>query len=81
MLGQVYVKSGNFLKLILFQISVLNLGLLMQSAIEIGTPWELRARGFAFFLTVNNKINVVFTGIRAIEFIFGVSYHQYKVIW
>jgi len=70
----------NILKRILIHVSALNLGFLMRSAFGIGTPRSLQGRVSAFFSMLRRKINVVFAGISAIEFVLGNSRHRLLVI-
>jgi transposase len=63
----------NILKRILIHVSASNLGILMRSSFNIGTPRNLQGRGFAFFSTLYHKIKGLFVDIWTIDFILSVS--------
>jgi transposase len=63
----------NILKRILIHVSALNLGILMRSSFNIGTPRSLQGRAFAFVSMLYHRIKTLFAGIRTFELILGVS--------
>jgi transposase len=63
----------NILKRILIHVSALNLGILMRSSFNIGTPRSLQGRGFAFVSTLYHKIKGLFVDIWTFDFILSVS--------
>jgi len=70
----------NILKRILIHVSALNLGFLMRTSFNIGTPRSLQGRGFAFFSMLECIFNTVFAGIRVIDPILGVPRHRLVII-
>jgi transposase len=62
----------NILKRILIHVSALNLGFLMRSSFNAGTPRSLQGRGFAFFSTIYHQIKGTFVDIWTCDFILSV---------
>ena len=62
----------NILKRILIHVSALNLGLLMRSSFNIGTPRSLQGRGFAFFSPLYLNIKGLFVDIGTFDFILSL---------
>ena len=60
----------NILKRILIHVSALNLGCLMRSSFNIGTPRSLQGRGFAFFSVLYHKIKTLFADFGTFDLIF-----------
>lgn len=57
----------NILKRILIHVSALNLGVLMRSCCNVGTPRSLQGRGFAFFSMLYHGISSFFADIRSLK--------------
>ena len=62
----------NILKRILIHVSALNLGCLMRSSFNIGTPRSLQGRSFAFFSDIYHKIKGAFVDIWTFDFILSL---------
>ena len=62
----------NILKRILIHVSALNLGFLMRSSFNIGTPRSLQGRAFAVFSTIYHQIKDTFVDIWTFDFILSV---------
>jgi transposase len=63
----------NILKRILIHVSALNLGFLMRSSFNVGTPRSLQGRAFACFSTVNHRLQHFFVDICTFDFILSKS--------
>jgi transposase len=70
----------NILKRILIHVSALNLGFLMRSSFNIGTPRSLQGRGFAFFSTIYHKFKGLFVDIWTFDFVSHLSQFRFVQI-
>jgi transposase len=63
----------NILKRILIHVSALNLGFLMRSSFNVGTPRSLQGRAFACFSTINHRLKRFIVDIWTFDFILSKS--------
>jgi transposase len=66
----------NILKRILIHVSALNLGFLMRTSFNMGTPRSLQGRVLALFSMLYAKIKAIFAGIGTIILNMSVSRHR-----